>query len=317
MFVLSAVVTAITIPTIRYFALKLAIVDQRNKRKIHNRIVTRFGGLAIYIGFIFAMINALLFSSRIGQQDFFVYIAIIIASTLMLILGLFDDVKGANAFIKFSVQILASLIMIQAGFIVKYISNPFGDPIVLGIFAIPFTILWLVGITNAINLIDGLDGLAAGIVFIVSGSMAWMFITSGCLMPAFFAIALAGACLGFLRYNYLPAKVFMGDAGSLFLGFSVAALAIVTNLKGHTTIGLLFPVIIGLGIPIYDTSLALFRRLVIKRVNPFQADNEHIHHALLRRKLKPESVVLILWALTLILNIVAVVIYYYLHKIRI
>lgn len=314
MFVLSAVVTVIVIPTIRYFALKLTIVDQRSKRKIHNRIVTRFGGLAIYAGFIFAMINVFLFNSRIDQQDFLGYMALIIASTLILLLGLFDDVKGANAFIKFSVQILAAWILIQAGFIVKYISNPFGDSIVLGIFAIPFTILWLIGITNAINLIDGLDGLAAGIVFIVSGSMAWMFIASGCLMPAFFAIALAGACLGFLRYNYSPAKIFMGDTGSLFLGFSVAALAILTNRKGYTTIGLLLPVIIGLGIPIYDTLLALFRRLVIKKVNPFQADNEHIHHALLRLKLKPESAVIILWALTVIFNIVAVVFYYYLHK---
>jgi UDP-GlcNAc:undecaprenyl-phosphate/decaprenyl-phosphate GlcNAc-1-phosphate transferase len=151
-------------------------------------------------------------------------------------------------------------------------------------------------------------------VFIVSGSMAWMFIASGYLMPAFFAVALAGACLGFLKYNYSPAKVFMGDTGSLFIGFSVAALAILTNRKGHATIGLLLPAIIGLGIPIYDTSLAFFRRLVIKRVNPFQADNEHVHHALLRLKLKHKSVVLILWALTVILNIVAVGIYYYSHK---
>lgn len=310
-FAIATVVTFLITPTIRYFSLKLLIVDRRSNRKLHNRIVTRFGGLAIYIGFLFAMVYVFTSSFKLGlqQQDFSNYIAIIMTSSLILILGIFDDAKGANALIKFSIQILAALILIQSGFMVKIISNPFGPPIELGVFSIPVTILWLVGITNAVNLIDGLDGLAAGIVFIVTFSMFWMFFLTGQIMPAFFAIALAGACLGFLRYNYPPAKVFMGDTGSLFLGFSIAALSILTNYKGNTAISLLVPAIIGLGIPIIDTSFAFFRRIAIKKVNPFHADKEHIHHLLLKLNLSEKKVVFILWTITAFLSTVACWIY--------
>lgn len=310
-FAIAAVVTFLITPTIRYFALKFSLVDRRNNRKPHNRVITRFGGLAIYIGFVFAMIYVFTSSSNLGlvQQDLSNYIVVIIASSLILILGIFDDAKGANALIKFSIQILAALILVQSGFIVRIISNPFGSPIELGVFSIPVTILWLVGITNAVNLIDGLDGLAAGIVFIVSFSMFWMSFLTGQIMPALFAIALAGACLGFLRYNYPPAKVFMGDTGSLFLGFSIAALSILTNYKGNAAIGLLMPAIIGMGIPIIDTSLAFFRRVAIKRVNPFHADKEHIHHLLLKLNLSEKKVVFILWIITAFLSTVASWIY--------
>jgi len=308
-FAIAAVVTSLVIPTIRYFALKFAIVDRRSKRKLHNRIVTRFGGIGIYIGFIFAMANAFIFSSLLGHQDFLDYAFVIMASTLVLILGIFDDARGANAFVKFTVQILAALILTQAGFTIRIISNPFGQAIETGFLAVPLTILWLVGITNAINLIDGMDGLAAGIAFIVCCGMAYMFITSNVVMPAFFAVALAGACLGFLRFNFMPARIFMGDTGSPFLGFSIAALAVLTHRKGHATIGLFLPAVIGLGIPIYDTMLAFSRRLFIKKTNPFRADNDHIHHVLLRLKINQMHVVIILWVITAILNIAAIIIY--------
>lgn len=314
-FAVAAVVTALITPTIRYFGLKFSIIDHRSKRKLHNRVVTRFGGLAIYFGFIFAMAIAFIFGSQFGQKDFANYLMVIIASTLVLILGIFDDSRGANALIKFSVQILAALVLIQSGFVVRIISNPFGNPINLGIFAIPITVLWLVGITNAINLIDGIDGLAVGIMFIVCVSLFCMFLITGDIMPAFFAMALAGACFGFLRYNYPPAKIFMGDTGSLFLGFSVAALVILTNHKEQeVTSSLLIPAIIGLAIPICDTSMAFFRRLVIKKGNPFHADTGHVHHLLLRLELKHKEVAIILWILTAIFNVAAVALYYYLYK---
>lgn len=311
-FTIAAGVTFLVTPTIRYFALRFLLVDQRNKRKLHNRIITRFGGIAIYIGFLFAMIYVFTSSSKFGlvQQDLIDYIMVIIASSLILILGIFDDAKGANALVKFSIQVLAALILIQSGFIVRIISNPCGgSPIELGIFSIPVTILWLVGITNSVNLIDGMDGLAAGIIFIVSFSLFWMSFLTGQIMSALFAIALAGSCLGFLRYNYPPAKVFMGDTGSLFLGFSVAALSILTNHKGNTAISLLIPAIIGMGIPIVDTSFAFFRRIAIKKTNPFRADKEHVHHLLLKLNLSEKKVVFILWAATALLSAVACWIY--------
>ena len=174
----------------------------------------------------------------------------------------------------------------------------------LGIFSIPVTMLWLVGITNAINLIDGLDGLAAGIVFISCLGLFFALLISQGPMSAFFAVALAGSCLGFLKYNFFPAKIFMGDTGSMFLGFSLASLAIFTDRKAATAIALLIP-IIGLAIPILDTSLAFFRRL-IKKTSPFKADRAHIHHLLLQKgNLTEKQVVFILWTITALLNIFA------------
>jgi UDP-GlcNAc:undecaprenyl-phosphate GlcNAc-1-phosphate transferase len=128
-------------------------------------------------------------------------------------------------------------------------------------------------------------------------------------MPAFFAIGLAGACFGFLRYNFPPAKIFMGDTGSLFLGFSVAALAIITNHKTNTAIGLFFPAVIGLAVPIIDTSMAFFRRIFIRKVSPFHADKEHIHHWLLKLKFSEKNVVYTLWAVTAFLNVLAVAVF--------
>jgi len=312
-FLIAAAVALLVTPTIRAVALKLELVDMRSKRKVHNRIITRFGGLAIYIGFVFAMATVFVLNAQAENLDFQSYIVIMMASSLILILGLFDDARGANAFIKFSVQILAAFMLIQYGFVVRFISNPFGDPILLGPWSVPVTLLWLVGITNAINLIDGLDGLAAGIVFIVCSALFCIYIATETYMPAFFAIALAGACLGFLRYNFHPARIFMGDTGSLFLGFSVAALAIITNRKANTALGLFLPAVISLAVPIADTSLAFFRRIVIKKVSPFRADNEHIHHLLLKLRLSDKTVVFAIWGVTVLLNALAIGVYFYLH----
>jgi UDP-GlcNAc:undecaprenyl-phosphate GlcNAc-1-phosphate transferase len=237
-----------------------------------------------------------------GDLQFTPLWAIVMASTMILILGMYDDAKGADAKVKFFVQVLAAVLLINSGFVVKVISIPWVGPLQLGIFSIPVTVLWLVGVTNAINLIDGLDGLAAGIVFICSLGLFCKSLMLGSILPAFFAVALAGACLGFLKYNFFPAKIFMGDTGSMFLGFSIAALAIWTGDKTSTAVILLVP-IVGLGIPILDTSLAFTRRIVRKQ-NPFHADKEHLHHILLRKKLTEKQVVYILWAITLFLNFI-------------
>ncbi|MCK4859030.1 MAG: undecaprenyl/decaprenyl-phosphate alpha-N-acetylglucosaminyl 1-phosphate transferase [Candidatus Omnitrophica bacterium] len=303
-FAVAATVTLLITPSIRYLALKFSIIDRKKTAKDHNRIVTRFGGIAIYIGFMFAMLTAFITEFSLFRSDFIPFAIIILVASLILILGICDDAKGVSPRLKFAIQILAALILIKSGFIVRMVSNPFGGPIKLGIFAVPFTMLWLVGITNAINLIDGLDGLAAGIVLISSLGLFFIFLVSAMIIPAFFAMALAGSCLGFLRNNFPPAKVFMGDTGSLFLGFSLASLATLTSHKATASIALLVP-IIGLGLPILDTSLSFFRRLV-KKTSPFKRDKLHIHHLLLkRRNLTEKQLVLILWSITLFLNIFA------------
>lgn len=302
-FSFSCAITFLITPTIRYIALKFSVIDKKDKRKIHSKIVTRFGGVGIYLGVVFAFLT--LFSVKFGFEnfDFSPFWAIIMAATLVFALGFYDDIKGADAKIKFFIQILSAFLLINSGFLVELISIPWAPPIHLGIFAIPVTILWLVGITNAINLIDGLDGLAAGIVLICSLGLLVKFLITGLVLPAFFAVSLAGACLGFLRYNFSPAKIFMGDTGSMFLGFSLAALAIWTSCKTNTEVGLLWSIIC-LGVPILDTFLAFSRRILRKK-NPFSADKEHMHHLLLRKNLTERQVVYMLWGITLCLNIIA------------
>ncbi|MFH1305483.1 MAG: MraY family glycosyltransferase [Candidatus Omnitrophota bacterium] len=301
-----AVATAIAFlitPTIRFLALKFSVIDRKNGRKVHTRIVTRFGGLGIYLGFIFAMLMVFLMRFGPENMDLTPFWTIIMASTLILFLGAYDDVKGANAKIKFSIQILASLLLINSGLVIRSITIPFLGSISLGWAGAPLTILWLVGITNAINLIDGVDGLAAGIVIICSLGLFVKFLALGSVLPAFFAVALAGACLGFLRYNFPPAKIFMGDTGSMFLGFSIAALVLLTSQKAATSLVLLVPVL-GLGVPILDTSLAFVRRVKRHR-DPFLADKEHVHHRLLAKGFTVREVIYILWSVTILLNIIA------------
>ena len=197
--VATAIVFLIT-PTIRYFALKFSIIDRREDRKIHSRVIARFGGLSIYFGFVFAMLMLFVLKANEMLHNFGPVWIIIMAATLILFLGFYDDIRGTNAKVKLFVQILAALVLINAGFEIKAIASPFGGPIRLGVFSVPITILWLVGITNAINLIDGLDGLAAGIVMICSFGLFTMFLCSGAILPAFFAIALAGACSDWVFY---------------------------------------------------------------------------------------------------------------------
>ena len=295
-------VTFLVTPFIRYFALRLSLIDKRGQRKIHTKVITRFGGVAIYAGFIFPLILLIFLKRNIATWDLNSASMIVGASTMILLLGIYDDAKGANALVKLAGQILATIILIYGGLVVKKISNPFGNSIELGFLSVPFTILWVVGITNAINLIDGLDGLAAGIVFITSLGLFFIFVINGKVLPAMLIIALGGSCLGFLKYNVFPAKIFMGDTGSLFLGFSIAAITIASGHKANATVMLLVP-IIGLGIPILDTSMAFFRRL-IKRKNPFNGDNQHIHHFLLSKRLTKKQTVFILWGVTALLNIV-------------
>ncbi|MFC1809405.1 glycosyltransferase family 4 protein [Candidatus Omnitrophota bacterium] len=303
LFMVAFFVAFLVTPSIRMIALRFYLVDKKNHRKIHTKVVTKMGGVAIYAGFVLALMVAFLFEFNVLKNSLFSYAAIIISSSMILLLGIYDDIRGANSFVKFSVQIVASLILIHAGFVIESIDTTFGM-VILGYFSIPFTLLWLIGITNAINLIDGLDGLAAGIVFIISLGLAFLLIYKGSsLLSAVMSIALAGACLGFLRYNYYPAKIFMGDTGSLFLGFMIAILAIEGSCKSMTTISMLVP-IIALGVPIVDTMLAFGRRIK-KRKHPFKADNSHLHHWLVGKGLSQVQAVWILYITTLFLSFLA------------
>ncbi|MBF0217405.1 MAG: undecaprenyl/decaprenyl-phosphate alpha-N-acetylglucosaminyl 1-phosphate transferase [Candidatus Omnitrophica bacterium] len=307
-FIVSFYSTSLIVPFMRFVALKLAIIDKRDPRKLHRKVITRIGGLAIYIGFIYAT-AAVLFTTNLTPIDkmyFHKLSVIFIASTMILFLGLYDDIMGAKPYQKIMVQLFAAVILIRNDLFVAYLSNPFGNEAAfVGIWGIPITLLWVVGLTNAINLIDGVDGLAGSIVFICSIGLFVKFIISDMFIPGIISISLAGACLGFLRYNTPPAKIHMGDTGSMFLGFLLAAFSLQTSHKSATAVTLMVPLLMLL-IPISDTILAVFRRL-LRGQHPFIADKHHLHHWLLSKDLSYMQVVLILCGTTFILNVLVIV----------
>jgi len=230
-------------------------------------------------------------------------LGIAIGSFLILIEGIYDDIKGANYVKKFGFQITASLVVIYFGYKITFISNPFGDNLYLGIFSIPVTILWITGITNAINLIDGLDGLAAGIGAIVSLTFVVIAYKLGDFSGVLMSALLLGATSAFLWYNFNPAKVFMGDVGSQFIGFILACISIDSFFKVPSSQAVFIP-IIALGLPILDTILAFLRRVVIG-THPFRGDKKHIHHYLIHLNVGYKRTVFYIYGATLLLGIVS------------
>lgn len=302
-FVISVVVT----PFIRWRCRQQHLFDfPTNPRKIHSVPVPRLGGIGIYLAFFLPLI-ALLFDNNVASiffsQKFDTLVSLFLTSTLVFAIGVYDDIRGATVLQKLLVQVGASILLYFLGFQIKIIALPFFGAVDLGILGLPVTILWLVGITNALNFIDGIDGLACGVGFF---SVSTMFLLSLFLhhpLTAFFAAALAGGIFGFALYNFNPASIFMGDSGSLFVGFVIAAISLEGAQKSSTAVVLLIPVVV-LGVPIADTLLAIVRRLS-KGISPFTADKEHIHHRLLSMGLSSRQVTLVLYGVCSLLGVTA------------
>jgi len=308
----SSIIVLLITPNIRYLALKFYAVDKVNRRKIHKKIITKLGGLAIYFGFLGGIFTLILFIPAFFGVNFFPLSTLLIGSTLMLILGIYDDFQGSSALLKFVIQIIISLLVIKSGFLLKGIFIHDLINIEFGVFSIPLTLLWLVGITNAVNLIDGLDGLAAGIIGLVA-SFIFVF---GLLLKDNFVIyvslALVGACFSFLKYNFYPAKIFMGDTGSLFLGLIAAFLGIYRPPSSSSN-PYFIPTIILLFLPIFDTSFAILRRIVRKK-NVFSGDSSHVHHYLLKKGFSQPQAAVRLYLITFILGIISLCLFIFINK---
>ncbi|HGY54391.1 MAG TPA: hypothetical protein ENK44_01690 [Caldithrix abyssi] len=263
---------------VRAWAIQRRIGVFPNERMVHTGFIPRMGGIGIIGGFLVALIlSALLFHSYLQWE--WPYVLIVSGALLMGGLGIYDDRYGLNAPQKFAGQFLAATLVILGGCRIDVLVNPFGLDLNLGWFSIPLTYLWLITVTNAVNLLDGLDGLAAGVSFIAALVFGLIAFLHNNMIIVVFSVSLMAGLLGFLRYNRHPASIFMGDTGSLFLGFLLAAL----SLKAFTTAGnhieMLLPVIV-LAVPIGDTTVAFFRRLNNGR-HPFKPDKDHLHHRLL------------------------------------
>ncbi|MDP8203312.1 MAG: MraY family glycosyltransferase [Candidatus Tenebribacter mawsonii] len=280
---------------------KWNLLDHPQQRKIHTVTTPIAGGLSFGIPIILIQILIYFLFPEFGFQ--LLYLAV--GGFLMLLLGFLDDKARIKANYKLITQIVIITIIYFAGFNIQLLTNPFGETIALGCFSFPVTILWFLLVVNAFNLIDGLDGLASGIAIIVATVLLAVGYSKSNTIIIFSSLTLIGANLAFLRYNFYPAKIFMGDTGSLFLGFNIAAISIVGKgeFKGITSMTLLVP-IIALAIPIMDTALAIFRR-VNKKENIFQADKEHIHHKLHEIGLSQKHIALISYFVTVLFGLIA------------
>lgn len=300
-FVVSLFISFFVTPCVKKLAIRIGAIDiPGDDRRIHNRPVPRLGGLAIYMAFTVVVLTLVPFSIKL--------LGIIAGATMIAILGIMDDVKPLPAKVKLIVQIAAAIVLVSSGVKVEWVTNPF-DKVdgmsYLGIFSYPITVFWIVGVTNTLNLIDGLDGLAAGIATIASFSLMVVSVINGHGVVAILTAALAGSALGFLPYNFNPAKIFMGDTGSTFLGFVLAAISIEGAIKGAATLAIAIP-LLALGLPIFDTTFAIIRRAVNGKPI-MEADKGHLHHRLLALGLSQRQVVFTLYIVSAFLGIGAIV----------
>ncbi|MFN8671738.1 MAG: MraY family glycosyltransferase [Candidatus Sericytochromatia bacterium] len=286
--------TDLLIPHVVRFAHYMGKMDQPDPRKVHKTPIPRLGGIAIFLGFLLSLLMI-----EFLEPGFFAksskWYGIIAGSSMMFLLGVVDDLKPLPAKVKFIAQIIIASVAYSLGVKMLVLSNPFGDMWVLPTWLSAFmTVFWLVGITNTINLIDGLDGLAAGVSMIAGITLSIIAIQTGQVFAAVIILTLVGGTIGFLRYNFNPAKIFMGDSGSLFLGFTLAAISVSSVLKFATTVTILIPLLI-LGVPIFDTAFAIVRRAINKKPI-FQPDKGHLHHRLLKLGLSQRRTVITIYS---------------------
>ena len=297
--VVAALVTALFTPLSILLAPKLGAMDvPRDARRVHNKPMPRFGGIAIYAGI---MVGLAIFAQTQRHLS-----AVMVGCTLIYILGAIDDLKGMKPIVKFAGQVVSASVVFAMGLRINFITNWFGEGHMdLGI-AVCYivTVIWLVAITNAVNLVDGLDGLAAGISAISALSIAYISYIHGWYGPTICMMVLAGACIGFLPFNFHPAKTFMGDGGSQLLGFSIAALSILGTVKSATVVAVVIPVLV-LGLPIIDTAMAIVRR-TIRHQSIASADKEHLHHRILRAGFGQRRAVLLMYSVSGIMGIMAI-----------
>lgn len=286
-------------PLIKKLAIKIGATDQPNSRKVHQKVMPRLGGLAIYFSFFVGYLIL-----RPTSNDFEI-LPILIGGFIIIITGVLDDIIELSPKLKLLGQLVAAgIVVIYGGIEADFINLPFGGVLNFGYFTIPITIIWIVGITNAINLIDGLDGLAAGVSSIALITISGMAIIMGDIFVLSIGVILLGSTLGFLLYNFYPAKIFMGDSGALFLGFMISVLSLL-GFKGVTFISFIVPIII-LGVPISDTLFAIIRRIVNKQPISMP-DKSHLHHCLLNLGYGHRKTVLMIYGMSAMFGLVAVI----------
>lgn len=286
----AAVVTNTSVPLVRKLALAVEALDHPGERKQHETPVPRLGGVAIAAGLAVGGGGAVLsqwvpLSAEITRTA---AVALALATAMVFLVGLVDDLVGVSAWKKLLVEVAAATLLVETGWAVPAISIPGGGYVELGMLGPVVAVLWLVGVTNAVNLLDGLDGLAGGVVAIMAASLLVYSLLLGNRGTVFLMAAIVGACAGFLRHNWEPARIFMGDSGSLTLGFLLAAMSLHSSIKAPAAVAILVPLLV-LGLPVIDTLLVMVMRFLDRPKGPvtgrflrmFHADRNHLHHLML------------------------------------
>ena len=303
---LAMVVTMVSMPLVRRLAVRMGAIDMPgvagtdSERHLHTTPTPRMGGLAIFLGFYCSMAA---FVTINPQQS-----AMLLGAAVIVLLGMVDDVRGLSAKVKLAVQIVAAVIAVSGGSVINYVSVPTwiseSGHLNLGWLSVPVTVVWIVLITNAVNLIDGLDGLAAGVSAISSVCLVVVALGYSDITVAVICGALAGGCIGFLPYNISPARIFMGDTGSTFIGFILAVASIQGLFKIYAIISFVVPFVM-LGLPIFDVCFAVISR-VSHGENPMKADRKHVHYRLLDMGLSKQQTVAVLYLVSACLGLTAV-----------
>lgn len=292
-------------PAVMALARRAGALDHPGPRRIHRAPVPTAGGLAFVVAVLGVAWLARALPGEARLLDPRPLLGLTLAAIPMVALGLVDDLRGTGPWTKLVVQACAAMVLVHFGYGVPLLTNPFGAPFELGWLSGPLAVVWVVVVVNAINLIDGLDGLAAGVVLIAAGTLWWVGRSHADFYVMFIASLLIGATLGFLPWNFPPARIFMGDTGSHFLGLVLAAVTLLENRKETATVTLLFP-LVALVVPIADSMMAFARRLISGR-HVFHADRQHIHHRLLGLGLSPRGALFTLWGLCAIFGVTAVI----------
>ncbi|MDY8044749.1 MraY family glycosyltransferase [Paenibacillus polymyxa] len=308
-FIMALGLALLLTPLVKKFAVKVGAVDVPNARKVHTRIMPRLGGLGIFLAFLLSLLAVLPFvpDGMLSSRDINFIAAFLIGGTLITLIGALDDRFDLNAKLKFLAQIAVACMVVFAFDIrVDFVNVPFQDAYssLESWISIPLTIFWIVGVTNAINLIDGLDGLAAGVSGIAIGTIFVMSVLMGNYMVAMLCLVLLGSIIGFLFFNFHPAKIFMGDTGSLFLGFCLAMLSML-GFKQIAIVSFITPLII-IGVPLSDTFFAIIRRKLQKKPI-FSPDKGHLHHCLRELGFSHRQTVLIIYGIAVFFGVLAVI----------
>lgn len=302
-FLIAAGTSLALTPLVRRLSIKMGWLDKPNWRKLNKKPMPLLGGAAIYFGFVLSLAFFILKEPYSAQT--YKFIGLLGSSFVIFLVGIKDDVSGLSPKRKLFYQVVAAGIAYLFGYSIVEVSSPLGGHLQApAIISMGLTIFWIVAFTNAVNLMDGLDGLASGVSAIIAGSLFFSALRNNHPIPAVLSIAIAGSALGFLRYNFYPAKIFMGDCGSMFLGFVLSLISIEGAYKGTTFVTLIIP-IIAMGVPITDTLLSILRRL-FKGDSVFEADKEHIHHKLFFREGSQKEAVLKLYLLTGSFGLIAI-----------